>query len=463
MCPLSRLHAHPLIQNVARIARDLSVPVYLVGGAVRDALREVEHRQDFDFALAEGFDELVARFARENRGKIIPWDIDQKRIVFRLAGARVTVDFSRMHTSDIIQDLKQRDFTLNAMAFAVHESEVQLIDPLGGYDDLSAHCLRMCSGDAFSRDPLRMLRAVRFARQLSCVIEPQTRERMRLSSSLISRSARERIKREFFMILHESPQETSLRELHACGLLEYLFAGDEFAGLSYEAFEQGIPVIGVLESVLLQPEACLANVRHALREYLNKDFEDGVSMLSLLMFTALLCRACTLEHATGSGNGVLTVKQVRHVASRIGLGRKAQHIVCSLIEHCDRIARMAQLSALHERVKIRFALDCGEAAAGVCLFAIADSRTAESGPVSHACPQRVMEIACDVCRYVLTSPGVHEKTALLTGDDVSSELGLGAGPRIGQILNQAAQLERDGVLENRKAALLWLKKQHGHA
>ena len=101
MCPLSRLRLHPLIQNVARNASDLRVPVYLVGGAVRDALLGNECAHDFDFALADGFDELVAAFARTQRGKVIPWDVDQKRIVFRQGNDRVTVDFSRMQQSDI--------------------------------------------------------------------------------------------------------------------------------------------------------------------------------------------------------------------------------------------------------------------------------------------------------------------------------------------------------------------------
>ena len=222
MCPLSRLRLHPLIQNVARIASDLRVPVYLVGGAVRDALRGNERAHDFDFALADGFDELVAACARAQRGKVIPWDVDQKRIVFRQGNERVTVDFSRMQTTDILRDLQQRDFTVNAMALAVHASNTDLIDPLGGQADLQARCLRMCSEGAFEADPLRMLRAVRFARQLSCEIEPRTQESMRRNSALITRPARERIKRELFMILHGPAQETSLRELLACGLLERL-------------------------------------------------------------------------------------------------------------------------------------------------------------------------------------------------------------------------------------------------
>ena len=65
-------------------------------------LRGNERAHDFDFALADGFDELVAAFARAQRGKVIPWDVDQKRIVFRQGNERVTVDFSRMQQPDIL-------------------------------------------------------------------------------------------------------------------------------------------------------------------------------------------------------------------------------------------------------------------------------------------------------------------------------------------------------------------------
>jgi len=458
MCSLRRLHLHPLIQNVARVARELQVPVYLVGGAVRDALRDIEHAQDFDFALAEGFDELVSRFARENRGKIIPWDVDQKRIVFRQGKSRITVDFSRMHTPDIIKDLKQRDFTVNAMALAVHESEDRLIDPLGGRDDLSEHCLRMCSSDAFASDPLSMLRAVRFSRQLSCVIEPRTRENMRLNSTLISRSARERIKREFFMILHGPSQETSLRELHACGLLEKLLPAVVSKGMISDDFEHSLLITGFLEEVLQQPDVRIESVQQQLCDYVNKDFEDGVSMTSLLMFAALLYNSCRVEHvdAANEADDTSSMETARRIARDIGLGRKAQHILACLVENRGRIVQMQQHTSLSERIKVRFVMDCGDAAVGVCLLAIAGSLAADSKSSCQANQQRVMDIAYDLCVDILGSQNLHKAAPLLTGDDVITSLGLGAGPRVGEILRQVAQLERDGILQNRDAALLWL-------
>jgi len=458
MCSLSLLHSHPLIQNIARIARELCVPVYLVGGAVRDALRNVEHAHDFDFALAEGFDELVTRFARENHGKIIPWDVDQKRIVFHQGNTRITVDFSRMHTPDIMHDLNKRDFTLNAMALGIHESEAQLIDPLGGQDDLLTHCLRMCSSTVFEADPLRMLRAVRFARQLSCVIEPRTRERMRFSSSLITRSATERIKREFFMIMHGPSQQVSLRELYACGLLEAVLPDDVSGDILSNDFEQSLLIIGLLEDALQQPDGRLDGVQQQLCDYLSKDFEDGVSMTSLLMFAVLLCNICKFDNAGAEGRDQKKItKAIQQISREIGLGRKAQNVLASLIENQDRILYVTQHARLTERMKVRFMLDSGEAAVGICLLFIAKCFATGSSHACDAASHSIVENAYAVCCYILGVQDLHTAVPLLTGDDVSKSHGLGAGPRIGEILSQAAQLERDGILHNRDAALLWLK------
>ncbi len=458
MCPLSLLHSHPLIQNIARIARELCVPVYLVGGAVRDALRNVEYAHDFDFALAEGFDELVTRFARENHGKIIPWDVDQKRIVFHQGNTRITVDFSRMHTPDIMHDLNKRDFTLNAMALGIHESEAQLIDPLGGQDDLSTHCLRMCSSTVFEADPLRMLRAVRFARQLSCVIEPRTREHMRLSSSLITRSATERIKREFFMIMRGPSQQTSLRELYACGLLEAVLPDDVSGEILSDDFEQSSLIIGVLEDALQQPDARLDGLQQQLCDYVSKDFEEGVSMTSLLMFAVLLCNICKFDNVGVEGrNQKKITKAIQQISREMGLGRKAQNMLADLVENQGRILHLTQHARLTKRMKMRFILDCGEAAVGICLLAIADSLAIVSNSGSKDSCQRVSDIAYDLCVWILGVQDLKKISPLLVGDDVIGSLGLGAGPRIGEILSQAAQLERDGILHNRNAALLWLE------
>jgi len=472
MCSLSRLHSNPLIQSAARAARELRVPVYLVGGAVRDALRDVEQVHDFDFALGEGFDKLVAVFARQQRGKIIPWDIDQKRVVFRQGSTHVTVDFSRMATSDIIDDLKKRDFTVNAMALAVHENEARLIDPLGGSQDLADHCLRLCSDGAFEADPLRMLRAVRFSRQLSCEIEQRTRESMCRNSSRITRSARERIKREFFTVLSGPLQETSLRELHACGLLDHLLPDirilyDVCQSTPHEhvLFEHCLRSVGFLQDALQIVCESREGSHQKLSEYMSQSFEEGVTMTSLLSFAALLHDigkpACAVEDGDRIhfyGHDKAGVKISQRIAREIGLGRKAQRVFCFLVENHMRILHMSQCEYLTERAKIRFIADCGEASAAVCLLAIADNLATGSMPAYQSSSKRLRDIATELCALAIDPPADLSTAPLLTGDDVIALLGLDAGPDVGDVLRKAAQLERDGLLQDRDAALLWLEK-----
>jgi poly(A) polymerase len=332
----------------------------------------------------------------------------------------------------------------------------------------------MCSKGCFEADPLRMLRAIRFARQLSCEIEPGTWESMLCSSSLIVHSARERIKRELFTVLHEHDKGKSLRELHDSGLLAHLFPAVGMIerdngnhSLEFVSFEHCLRTVDFLDAIQLAPDDRLVGVLQQLSDYVDQDLEEGVSMLSLLVFAAFLAHAAGSQYDGDAGDSLeyyghemSLTKTAQHIACETGFGRKAQHIVACLYAQRMRIAQMAQLETLPERVKVRFVLDCGECAVGVCLLAIADSLARASGLERQCSSRRVTDVAYDLCSWILSSQDVREASPLLTGNDVISLLGLGAGPRVGNILKQAAQLERSGELLDRKAALLWLRNLH---
>ena len=120
---------------------------------------------------------------------------------------------------------------------------------------------------------------------------------------------------------------------------------------------------------------------------------------------------------------------------------------------------MSQLESLSERAKLRFVRDCGTVAPGVCLLAIADSLATGSMPEFQDSSQRVRDIARELCGRIFTSQDLHETAPLLTGADVINALGRGPGPHVGSVLKQAAQLERNGTLQDRESALAWLRNQ----
>ncbi|MDD5370055.1 MAG: hypothetical protein PHQ40_13290, partial [Anaerolineaceae bacterium] len=173
------------IQNVA--------DVYLVGGAVRDALLGIDSH-DLDFVLGSDPRPVARRVANALGGAYFVMDEARltSRVVLRSAQARDTIlDFASFRGTDLTTDLVGRDFTVNAMAIPLGDLQ-RLIDPLGGAEDLRKKVLRECSSTSFEDDPLRVLRGVRLALTYGLRILPDTLRNMKLAAPQISRISPER-------------------------------------------------------------------------------------------------------------------------------------------------------------------------------------------------------------------------------------------------------------------------------
>ena len=134
--------------------------VWLVGGAVRDPLLQ-RATYDYDFIVAGEARALARRVANSLGGDY--FDLDAKRDIGRVIIKRqqtYLADFAALQNADILEDLRRRDFTINAIALRLGEYGSPL-DPTGGLQDLKDHTLRACSNTAVEQDAIRALRAVR--------------------------------------------------------------------------------------------------------------------------------------------------------------------------------------------------------------------------------------------------------------------------------------------------------------
>ena len=212
----------------------------LVGGPVRDLLL---HRKshDLDFctsARPEQFEHILRRFGHDGF-----WDMGRK---FGTLGAmrrredgtevKVEVTTYRSDTYDpdsrkpevnygdtLEGDLSRRDFTVNAMALRV--PELEFVDPFGGANDLAKGVLRtpVDPRQSFDDDPLRMMRAVRFATQLDFEILPETFDAITRNRERIAIITRERIAVELEKIICSPRPSMGFVLLEKCGLLELIF------------------------------------------------------------------------------------------------------------------------------------------------------------------------------------------------------------------------------------------------
>lgn len=176
----------------------LPTSAYLVGGAVRDALLGRKGAYlDLDFVVPEKSVETAQMIARHHQAGFVV--LDKARQIARVVFPQGTLDFALQEGASLDQDLRRRDFTINAIAYDFRQQ--QAIDPLGGIQDLRRGIIRMVSPENLKDDPLRLLRAYRQAAQLGFKIDRETREQIRLFAPLIKQVAAERVQSEFNYIL----------------------------------------------------------------------------------------------------------------------------------------------------------------------------------------------------------------------------------------------------------------------
>ncbi len=223
----AREQAAKLLAAMAEVVE----PAYLVGGSVRDLLMG-RSCHDYDFTTPLHPDEVEARVRAAGRR---PYLVGKKfgTVAFKLEGHMVEVTTFRAETyepgsrrpnvsylADLGDDLARRDFTINAMA--MHDAAV--IDPFEGQADIGARCIRAVGEpkERFREDPLRMLRAARFASQLDFTVEAGTAAAIAHGAHRILTVAHERWMAELDRLIVGPGAIGALRLLADTGLMRYL-------------------------------------------------------------------------------------------------------------------------------------------------------------------------------------------------------------------------------------------------
>lgn len=226
------LAEHPLLKQLARLFDEAGFELYIVGGSVRDAILG-RSQDDFDFAT-NASPEQTLRIVRGFADDI--WQIGMEFGTIGLAKAHCKLEITTFreerYTEDsrkpvvkfapsIETDLSRRDFTVNAMAIKLPSGE--FVDPFDGLADLAGGRLRtpLSAEESFSDDPLRMLRAFRFASRLNMTPDPEVFEAMKKLGERLRIVSRERIRDEFSKLLTGEAPGGAVLGLVASGLAEH--------------------------------------------------------------------------------------------------------------------------------------------------------------------------------------------------------------------------------------------------
>ena len=226
-----------ILGNVGRIADEIKVRVFSVGGHVRDtilgrSIKEVDFVVEGD---GPGFAKVVKERFKGSRLIVYKkfgtasFHVKDLRLEFVSARSESYVEHSRkpiVKKSSLHDDLSRRDFTINTMAMVLNKDNFgQILDPFNGRSDLRKKLLRtpLEPASTFSDDPLRIMRAARFASQLNFQIENETFQGMKKERKRLGIVSQERITDEFLKILASPKPSVGLQILLKSKVLEVVF------------------------------------------------------------------------------------------------------------------------------------------------------------------------------------------------------------------------------------------------
>lgn len=465
---LSDLASRPSLAALARLAAARSVEVYLVGGSVRE-LALGRAAQDLDLAVSAQTLELARELASALGGTYVL--LDEAERTARVVWQGEILDLAEFRAPTLEGDLAGRDFTLNALAVDLKAilgpGPPGLSDPGGGLEDLAQGRLRMVAEKNFHDDPLRLLRAYRFAATHGFQVTPETAAAIRRSAPEFSRVAAERVHHELFLLLAAPSAAPVIGEMEAVGLLGRVFPElDEMKGVEQNGYHHldvyghSLATLAAMEDVLAAPAAYFGEMAAEVLRYAHQPPKTVVLKLAALFHDVgkprVQARRSQPERFTFYYHEKVGLEIFSRVAARLRCSQAEIRTVTSLIQMHMRPFLL--LPAFRERELSFRALGRLVRAArpelpGLFALAMADS-LAGQGPLKPADSEAVLAELADAALLFLKERLEPQERGpkLLSGHDLI-RLGLKPGPQFRQLLTAVEEAQWEGIVRTREEAL----------
>jgi len=436
--------------------------VFLVGGCVRDLLIG-RNPKDWDVTTNAKPEEIIGLFEKTvyentfgtvgvcvlkddsvthetnndvthvteyNIIEVTPYRIEAKYSDFRHPDE---IRFS----DNIEDDLKRRDFTINALAL---DNKGQLIDLYKGQEDIKDKVIRAVgdANDRFNEDALRMLRAIRFSAQLDFAIEYNTMKAIVDNSHLLKNISKERIRDEFLKIIESKNPSTGIAMLSKLGLLKYIIPELE-EGIG--CIQGGAHIYDVFEHLL-----------QALDHSANKGFSTEIRLAALFhdIGKPRSRRPGIKKAYTFYGHEVVGARMVQKIMDRLKFPRKTTDLVVTLVRNhmffsdteqitlsaVRRIVQKVEKEHIWELMEIR---ECDRV-----------------GMKKAEAPYRLRKYHAMI-EEVLHDP-ISVGQLAINGETLIKELGMKPNPRMGWILHSLLEEVLDDPTKNTKEHLIELVK-----
>lgn len=434
------------VQQIIKQVNESGHDIYIVGGAVRD-LQMTKIVVDWDYttnATPEEIQKLFPDSFYDNSYGTV--GIPSKNLDFKpheITTFRTEHGYSDSRHPEKVEwgnsleeDLMRRDFTINAMALSIKNSQQKIIDPHNGLSDLRKKLIKAVGdpNERFNEDALRMIRAVRFAAQLGFVIESKTMEAIQSNATLINKIAKERIRDEFFKIILSPYPDQGILVLRNTGLLELIlpelektFGVDQRSPNRHHIYDVGT---------------------HSIMSLKYCEIADPITRFAILIHDIGKPQTYKRQEnnvVTFYNHEIVSARIANNLADRFRFSKKQKDKLWHLVRYhqftVDENQTDSALRRFIRKVTPEYLDDMLEL-----------RRCDRLGSGSRETSWRTEDFKKRLIEVQKQPFTVHDLK--ISGNDIMQELNLKPGPQIGDILNDLFQKVESKKLENTKEDLL---------
>ncbi len=458
------------IQRLLETAQSEPPRLYLVGGVVRDWLLGKEIK-DIDIVCRDA-KKLTETIAEVKKVTVVAFEKKIHEPCYRIVDRDIkeyTIDISEMRGKNINDDLKRRDFRINAIAMEIIPGSFSaaIIDPLNGLNDLKHRLIRLCSDHAIRDDPLRMLRAIRFSAELEFTIENDTEVSIGQEAFRLTESAPERVMSEMIRIFSVPNCTPYIRKMDQLGLLELVFpeiqpmkACTQNAYHHQDVWNHSMSVLENCEIILTHLESYFGDQSPVILDCLKKN--DRLPLLKIVGLFHDVGKPDTRKVQAESGRISFCGHDAKGkdilsaMAARLKMSGNSRMFLEMLAAEHLHVVNLSK-PGVKKTTIINFFKKLGDDAVLSIILSMADTKSKmgpsaiESEKKTHLdwCRKIVVEYFCSLKKQ-------FEEKNLIGGKDLIN-MGVVPGPEMGKILKKTRNAQDSGMLRNKQDAVDFIK------
>lgn len=445
------------------------IKAYIVGGFVRDVIMG-KTSPDRDLIICDiDVAEFSKKLADELNAHFIELDVQNNIYRIVLEDKINYIDITSPIENDFEKDIKRRDLTINALAYDIQTDEI--IDIIGGLDDIKNKKIKGIRDENFEDDPLRLLRIFRFYSKTGFEIDNSLIELSKKLCKRINEPAKERINVELMKMFEGKYCDLALLKLDECNLLEEIFPiYNEVKKIPPNAHHHLDLIYHLIESVR-QVQMIYENSDEEVKEYLETKKYASVSELAFLKLATFLHDigkpSCwTIDEETQRHrfiqHDLIGANLCVPILKDLKFSKKQIEYVKKLIKYHIYPSSLVSAENAQDKAFMKFYRKMDGVVIDVILLAMADRLSARGEKITEEIVNKNITSLTKLLKdYLELRKDIKPLEKLLDGKEIMQILKINQGPKLGEIINLLKEEQISGNITNKDEAIEYIMSNFG--